>query len=89
MLINGANPIIDEKYPLTEHPNYKLMADSPGFDIKKYMAEKRRREERELSARIAAKSKAKSRHRPKSDRPNAAGGRHYKSSDENKGGQEK
>lgn len=29
VLINGANPIVDEKYPLTEHPNYKLMADTP------------------------------------------------------------
>ena len=89
MLINGANPIIDEKYPLTEHPNYKLMADSPEFDIKKYMAEKRRREERELSARIAAKSRAKSLHRPKPDCRNASSGRHYKSSGENKGSQEK
>ena len=64
------------------------MADSPEFDIKKYMAEKRRREERELSARIAAKSRAKSLHRPKPDCRNAAGGRHYKSSGENKGSQE-
>ena len=55
VLINGANPIIDEKYPLTEHPNYKQMASSPDFDIKEYMrkvdAEERARSEAEESAR--------------------------------------
>lgn len=59
VLINGANPIIDEKYPLTEHPNYKLMADHPDFDIKKYMEEKKEAEEREYSAKLAAREKAK------------------------------
>ena len=70
---------MDEKYPLTEHPNYQLMADSPGFDIKKYMAEKRRREERELSARIASRSKAKARRQKDAPYPADKGGKHYKS----------
>ena len=81
VLINGANPIVDEKYPLTEHPNYKLMADTPGFDIKKYMAEKRRREEREYSARLASQSKSMPRRPPLRGRTDAEVGKHYKSRD--------
>lgn len=81
VLINGANPIVDEKYPLTEHPNYKLMADTPGFDIKKYMAEKRRREEREYSARLASQSKSMPRRTPLRGRTDAEAGKHYKSRD--------
>ena len=50
-------------------------------DIKKYMAEKRRREERELSARIASRSKSKSHRKSASQRTDSAGGRHYKPSD--------
>ena len=75
------NPIVDEKYPLTEHPNYKLMADTPGFDIKKYMAEKRRREEREYSARLASQSKSMPRRTPLRGRTDAEAGKHYKSRD--------
>lgn len=81
VLINGANPIVDEKYPLTEHPNYRMMADTPGFDIKKYMAEKRCREEREYSARLASQSKSMPRRMPLRGRSDAEVGKHYKSRD--------
>lgn len=81
VLINGANPIVDEKYPLTEHPNYRMMADTPGFDIKKYMAEKRRREEREYSAILASQSKSMPRRMPLRGRSDAEVGKHYKSRD--------
>ena len=48
-------PIIDDKYPLTEHPNYGQMASTPGFDIKEYMRQ------REEARREAARTRARAR----------------------------
>lgn len=88
VLINGANPIIDEKYPLTEHPNYKLMADSPGSTSRNTWP----RSDAARNASCPPVSRPSRRRKAGTGQsriirtPPAVG--HYKPSDENKGGQE-
>ena len=73
------------------HGASELQADGryAGFDIKKYMAEKRRREEREYSARLASQSKSMPRRTPLRGRTDAEAGKHYKSRDTDSTGKAK
>lgn len=40
VLIGGENGIVDNKYPLEQHPNYKLMSTKEKFDVRAYMKER-------------------------------------------------
>lgn len=62
VLIGGENAIVDDKYPLEQHPNYKLMDVERKFDVVAYMA-----------ARQAAAEPSRPRTRPRSRRTREPG----------------